>query len=60
MPDVCGCRWPSRLLRRYRYDEGYLRMFEALRIRAAKTSILSTVEDVHRWLGLEQFHRLDV
>jgi len=36
-------------------------MFEALHHQSGEDiKFFSTVEDVHRWLGLEQFHRLDV
>jgi hypothetical protein len=38
----------------YRYGEGYLRMFEALRHQSGEDiKFFSTVEDVHRWLGLK-------
>jgi hypothetical protein len=38
----------------YRDGEGYLRMFEALRHQSGEDiKFFSTVEDVHRWLGLE-------
>ena len=38
----------------YRYGEGYLRMFEALRHQSGEDiKFFSTVEDAHRWLGLE-------
>ena len=37
-----------------RYGDGYLRMFEALRSQSGEDiKIFSTVEDVHRWLGLK-------
>jgi hypothetical protein len=40
------------------YD--YLRMFEALRHQSgADIKFFSTVEDAHRWLGLESLPRLD-
>ena len=38
----------------YRDGEGYLRMFEALRHQSGEDiKFFSTVEDAHRWLGLE-------
>ena len=39
----------------------YVRLFQTLRSQGgADIEIFSTVEDAHRWLGLESPHRLDV